>query len=45
MTRRRIAVAVAIAAIVFAFGVAVGEALHDNPTPGIPVTTTKTVNP
>lgn len=45
MSRRRIAVAAAIVAVVFALGIAVGEALHDNPTPGITVTNTKTINP
>jgi hypothetical protein len=32
-----------VAAVVFAVGVAVGEALHDNPKPGITVTTVTTV--
>jgi ferric-dicitrate binding protein FerR (iron transport regulator) len=36
--------AVLIAAV-FAVGVAVGEALHDNPKPGITVTTVKTIQP
>jgi hypothetical protein len=35
----------ALAAIVFGLGVAVGEALHDNPKPGINVTTTRTLHP
>jgi len=34
-----------LVAAVFAVGVAVGEALHDNPKPGITVTTVKTVQP
>ena len=38
-------VALAAAAIVFGVGVAVGEALHDNPKPGITVTTVSTVQP
>jgi len=32
-------------ALAFAIGVAVGEALHDNPKPGITVTTVETVHP
>ncbi|HET8893823.1 MAG TPA: hypothetical protein VFM96_06990 [Gaiellaceae bacterium] len=32
-------------AAVFALGVAVGEALHDNPKPGITVTNVSTVHP
>jgi hypothetical protein len=34
-----------LVAVVFAVGVALGEALHDNPKPGITVTTVKTVQP
>ena len=34
-----------VAAAIFAAGVAVGEALHDNPKPGITVTTVKTIRP
>jgi hypothetical protein len=45
MSRRRTVIAAAIVAVVFALGVAVGEALHDNPKPGITVTNTKTLNP
>jgi hypothetical protein len=41
---RRLAVALAAAAI-FAAGVAVGEALHDNPRPGITVTSESTLHP
>jgi hypothetical protein len=37
--------AVAVAAILFAVGVAVGEALHDNPKPVFTVTHTKTLIP
>ena len=33
------------AAVVFAVGVAVGESLHDNPKPGITLTTTRTLHP
>jgi len=33
------------AAVVFAVGVAVGEALHDNPKPGITLTTARTLHP
>jgi hypothetical protein len=35
----------AVAAVIFAAGVALGEALHDNPKPGITVTTVKTIRP
>ena len=38
-------VALVVVAAVFAFGVALGEALHDNPKPGITVTTVSTVQP
>jgi hypothetical protein len=34
-----------VAAAVFALGIALGEALHDNPKPGITVTTTLTLTP
>jgi hypothetical protein len=33
----------AVAAVIFAAGVALGEALHDNPKPGITVTTVTTI--
>jgi hypothetical protein len=33
------------AAVVFAVGIAVGEAIHDNPTPGITFTSEETVHP
>ncbi|MGZ4353324.1 MAG: hypothetical protein ACXVZ4_07245 [Gaiellaceae bacterium] len=36
---------VVLAAAVFAAGVAVGEALHDNPKPGITVTSITTMKP
>lgn len=32
-------------AVVFAFGIAFGEAIHDNPKPSGPVTTEQTVTP
>ena len=32
-------------ALAFAVGVAVGQAIHDNPKPGITVTTVKTIRP
>jgi hypothetical protein len=35
----------AVAAVIFAAGVALGEALHDNPKPGITVTTVTTIRP
>jgi hypothetical protein len=41
----RILVAVLGAAIVFAVGIAVGMALHDNPKPGIVVTSVSTLHP
>jgi hypothetical protein len=37
--------AIAVAAILFGIGIAVGEALHDNPTPNLTVTHTKTLTP
>ncbi len=37
--------AVALAAILFGLGVAVGEALHDNPKPGVTVTAVRTLHP
>jgi hypothetical protein len=37
--------AVAFAAILFGVGVAVGEALHDNPKPGVTVTSVRTLHP
>jgi hypothetical protein len=36
---------VAAAAILFGAGVALGEALHDNPTPGITQTSVRTLHP
>jgi hypothetical protein len=35
----------ALAAILFGVGVAVGEALHDNPKPGLTVTSVRTFKP
>ena len=32
-------------AVVFAVGVAVGQSLHDNPKPGVTVTTVRTLHP
>jgi hypothetical protein len=37
--------AVAVAALLFALGIAVGEALHDNPTPDLTVTHQQTLTP
>jgi hypothetical protein len=37
--------AIAAAAILFGIGIAVGEALHDNPKPNLTVTHTKTLTP
>ena len=36
---------VGLLALAFAVGVAVGQALHDNPKPGITVTTVETITP
>lgn len=33
------------ATVVFAVGVAVGEAIHDNPKPGVTLTTERTLHP
>jgi len=41
---RRLLVAVAVIAA-FAVGVAVGEALHDNPKPDVTITTIRTIRP
>jgi hypothetical protein len=41
----RILAAVAAGVVLLAVGIAIGEALHDNPKPGITVTTTKTLIP
>ena len=41
----RFAVLVVVAAAVFAVGVAVGEALHDNPQPGGGQTLVRTLKP
>jgi hypothetical protein len=35
----------AVAVVLFGAGVAVGEALHDNPTPGITRTSVRTLHP
>ena len=45
MTPLRILLAIAAAAILVAVGVAVGEALHDNPKPDFTVTHQKTLIP
>ena len=37
--------AIVAALVLFGVGVALGEALHDNPKPGLSVTTTKTIVP
>jgi hypothetical protein len=37
--------ALAFAALLFGAGVAVGEALHDNPKPGLTVTSLRTLHP
>lgn len=38
-------IAIVGVAVVFALGIALGEALHDNPKPGITVTNVSTVHP
>ena len=45
MTPLRVVLALAAAALLFAVGVAVGEALHDNPKPIFTVTHQKTLRP
>ena len=45
MTPLRLLAALAAAIVIFVIGVAVGEALHDNPTPNLTVTHTKTLTP
>lgn len=42
---RYVLLAVAAAVILFAVGIALGEALQDNPKPNLTVTTTKTLLP
>lgn len=41
----RLVVGLLAAAAIFAVGVAVGQALHDNPKPNLTVTSTKTLVP
>ena len=41
----RLIVGLLAAAAIFALGVAVGQALHDNPKPNLTVTSTKTLVP
>jgi hypothetical protein len=43
--RPRWLLAAAAALILFGLGVALGEALHDNPKPGITQTTVRTLHP
>lgn len=48
MSRKRATrwtVALVAAAAIFALGIALGQALHDNPKPGITVTTSLTLKP
>jgi hypothetical protein len=44
-SRARWLLAAAAALILFGLGVAVGEALHDNPKPGITQTSVRTLHP
>jgi hypothetical protein len=39
----RVALGILLVAVVFSVGVAVGEALHDNPKPGVTITTVQTL--
>jgi len=41
----KVVAAVAVAVLIFVVGIAVGEALHDNPKPDSTVTHTKTLVP
>ncbi|HEY2073361.1 MAG TPA: hypothetical protein VGG88_07290 [Gaiellaceae bacterium] len=41
----RWALVVFAATVVFAVGIAVGEAIHDNPKPGITLTSERTIHP
>jgi hypothetical protein len=41
----RWALALIVLLVVFAAGVALGRALHDNPKPGVTVTTVRTLHP
>jgi hypothetical protein len=41
----RLLAALAAGLVLLAVGIAIGEALHDNPQPGLTVTTTKTIVP
>lgn len=47
MTRRLLlgVAALVAGAVIFVVGIAVGEALHDNPKPDLTVTSTKTLVP
>jgi hypothetical protein len=41
----RVVLAVLAAAALFAIGLAVGESIHDNPKPGVSVTSVTTIHP
>jgi hypothetical protein len=43
--KRRLAALVVAGAVLFALGVALGEALHDNPRPGGELTRVRTLKP
>jgi hypothetical protein len=43
--RRLALLAVAVAALLFVLGIAIGEALHDNPRPDLTVTHQRTLTP
>jgi hypothetical protein len=45
MTPLRLLLAFVLAVLLFAIGIAVGEALHDNPKPTFTVTHQKTLRP
>ncbi|HVS86510.1 MAG TPA: hypothetical protein VHD91_12850 [Gaiellaceae bacterium] len=41
----RLLLVIAVGAAIFAVGVSLGEALHDNPKPGLTTTSVSTVTP
>jgi hypothetical protein len=45
MTPLRVLAGIVVAILLLSIGIAVGEALHDNPKPDLTVTTTKTIIP
>jgi hypothetical protein len=45
MSRRQLLAAAVAGLVLLVVGIAIGEALHDNPKPGLTVTSTKTLVP